>query len=70
MAVALAILLSAVPALAQTNRIGGIVRDETGGPIRGAIVRAEFGGGNSAPLSPYDRDRRTWTVHLRHQSLG
>jgi Flp pilus assembly protein TadD len=33
------------PAFAQsTNRIAGVVRDETGGPIRGAIVRAETGG--------------------------
>jgi len=51
LAAALVLALFAAPALAQTNRIGGIVRDETGGPIRGAIVRAEFGGGNSAPLS-------------------
>ena len=34
-----------LPAFAQsTNRIAGVVRDETGGPIRGAIVRAETGG--------------------------
>ncbi len=32
-----------VPALAQ-NRIGGVVRDETGSTIRGATVRAETGG--------------------------
>jgi tetratricopeptide (TPR) repeat protein len=39
----------AVPAVAQTNRIGGVVRDETGATIRGAIVRAETGGtGTSA----------------------
>ena len=34
----------AAPAAAQTNRIGGVVRDETGATIRGAIVRAETGG--------------------------
>ena len=39
----MALSLSA-PALAQTNRIGGVVRDETGSTIRGAIVRAETGG--------------------------
>ena len=38
----------AVPALAQTNRIGGVVRDETGSTIRGAIVRAETGGTNTS----------------------
>jgi tetratricopeptide (TPR) repeat protein len=30
--------------VAQTNRIGGVVRDETGATIRGAIVRAQTGG--------------------------
>ena len=38
----------AAPALAQTNRIGGVVRDETGATIRGAIVRAETGGTNTS----------------------
>jgi tetratricopeptide (TPR) repeat protein len=37
----------AAPAGAQTNRIGGVVRDETGGTIRGAIVRAAVGGAGS-----------------------
>jgi tetratricopeptide (TPR) repeat protein len=41
-----AVLLSA-PAWAQTSRIGGVVRDETGATIRGAIVRAETGGGRT-----------------------
>ncbi len=36
-------LAVSAPALAQ-NRIGGIVRDETGSTIRGATVRAETGG--------------------------
>jgi Flp pilus assembly protein TadD len=47
------VLFSAGPALAQsTNRIAGVVRDETGGPIRGAIVRAETGGSaNTAPMT-------------------
>lgn len=51
-AAALAISL-AVPAAAQTNRIGGVVRDETGATIRGAIVRAETGGTNTtgAPVT-------------------
>ena len=41
------------PASAQTNRIGGVVRDETGATIRGAIVRAETGGGQhvGAPVT-------------------
>jgi cytochrome c-type biogenesis protein CcmH/NrfG len=32
----------------STNRIAGVVRDETGGPIRGAIVKAETGGTTTA----------------------
>ena len=43
----MAFALSA-PAWAQTNRIGGVVRDETGATIRGAIVRAETGGTNTS----------------------
>ncbi len=37
-------LASVIPAAAQTNRISGVVRDETGAAIRGAIVRAAVGG--------------------------
>lgn len=46
-------LLFSIPAVAQTNRIGGVIRDETGGTIRGAIVRAEMGGpgSNAAPVT-------------------
>jgi hypothetical protein len=52
LAAALVFSLSA-PAFAQTNRIGGVVRDETGATIRGAIVRAETGGTGttSSPMS-------------------
>ncbi len=53
LAAALAALTCAAPLSAQTNRIGGVVRDETGGTIRGAIVRAETGGTGTAgaPIS-------------------
>jgi len=53
LAVAVAALTFAVPLSAQTNRIGGVVRDETGGTIRGAIVRAATGGTGTggAPVS-------------------
>ena len=45
-------LTMAAPALAQ-NRIGGVVRDETGSTIRGATVRAETGGTatSAAPIT-------------------
>jgi tetratricopeptide (TPR) repeat protein len=47
LAAALAAVSLASPAWAQTSRIGGVVRDETGATIRGAIVRAETGGGRT-----------------------
>ena len=52
LAAAMAVSMAA-PAVAQTNRIGGVVRDETGATIRGAIVRAETGGTNTtaAPIT-------------------
>jgi len=43
LAAAVAMVMSA-PLAAQTNRISGVVRDETGAAIRGAIVRAAAGG--------------------------
>jgi len=50
---AAALVSLSVPGFAQsTNRIAGVVRDETGGPIRGAIVRAETGGtASAAPMT-------------------
>ena len=47
LAAALAVVSLSTPAWAQTSRIGGVVRDETGSTIRGAIVRAETGGGRT-----------------------
>jgi Flp pilus assembly protein TadD len=38
------LLVTVSAATAQTSRISGVVRDETGGTIRGAIVRAAIGG--------------------------
>jgi tetratricopeptide (TPR) repeat protein len=45
MTAAALMLCSIGVASAQTTRIAGVVRDETGGPIRGAIVRGDMGGG-------------------------
>ena len=52
-AMAVLVTAGASSATAQTNRIGGVVRDETGAPIRGAIVKASTGGtsGAGAPQS-------------------
>jgi hypothetical protein len=45
------LLMCAAPVWAQTNRISGTVRDETGDPIRGVIVRAGATGGAAAPVT-------------------
>jgi tetratricopeptide (TPR) repeat protein len=52
-AVSVFAVIAAGPLRAQSaNHIGGVVRDETGGAIRGAIVRAETGGtANTPPLT-------------------
>jgi tetratricopeptide (TPR) repeat protein len=47
-AAAFAVLSGGLLQAQTTNRIAGVVRDETGGPIRGAIVRAETGGTTTA----------------------
>ncbi len=47
LAAALVAVFLSAPAWAQTSRIGGVVRDETGATLRGVIVRAETGGGRS-----------------------
>jgi len=47
LAAALVAVFLSAPAWAQTSRIGGVVRDETGATLRGVIVRAETGGGRT-----------------------
>ena len=62
---AMAAWLVAAPVSAQTNRIGGVVRDETGGTIRGAIVRAVTAGsgpGMSLTTATDDRGRFVFVV--------
>jgi tetratricopeptide (TPR) repeat protein len=51
LAAAMVVLMSAVAASAQTSRIGGVVRDETGAAIRGVVVRAAAAGNNAAPVT-------------------
>jgi len=51
------VLCSSGVANAQTSRIAGVVRDETGDPIRGAIVRGEMGGGTGYTLTAATDDR-------------
>jgi tetratricopeptide (TPR) repeat protein len=52
------VLCSGETLLAQTsNRIAGVVRDETGAPIRGAIVRADLQGNAPMTLTAATDDR-------------
>ncbi len=50
-AVACLCLLPGLGWAQSISRIAGVVRDETGAPVRGVIVRAEIGAPNTAPLS-------------------
>ncbi|HKY20520.1 MAG TPA: carboxypeptidase regulatory-like domain-containing protein [Vicinamibacterales bacterium] len=54
---AIALLALAAPAFAQSSRIFGVVRDETGGTIRGAIVRAETIDSRTVSLTTATDDR-------------
>ena len=80
-AIAVLALISAAPAAAQTARISGSVRDETGGSIRGAIVRAERGpapGSSPTTLTTVTDDRgrfifvitRSGTYQLTFEAPG
>lgn len=51
------VLLSSAPLMAQSSRIAGVVRDETGSPIRGATVHGEMTGGTTFSLTAATDDR-------------
>jgi thioredoxin-like negative regulator of GroEL len=54
----LIVALTATAARAQTGRVGGLVRDEEGQPIKGAVVTAENSDiGNSVTATTDDRGR-------------
>jgi tetratricopeptide (TPR) repeat protein len=59
---ATAMILAAVPAAAQTGRIGGSVKDDKGQPIKGATVVAE--NPNAAPSSytATSDDKGRWSI--------
>ncbi|MCA1584322.1 MAG: tetratricopeptide repeat protein [Acidobacteria bacterium] len=53
---------SAVPAVAQTGRIGGIVKDEKGQPIKGATVTAENPGSSPPSFTATTDDKGRWSI--------
>ena len=53
-----ALVMSALPAMAQTGRIGGTVKDPNGQPIKGATVVAENPASAPSSASPTTPGRR------------
>src|SRR4051812_11383751 len=60
--IALAVLSFAAPAAAQTGRATGIVRDQAGKPIRGAIVRADNPAAYPPKVTSSSDDRGRWAM--------
>jgi tetratricopeptide (TPR) repeat protein len=59
---AFAVLSFAAPAAAQTGRATGIVRDQGGKPIRGAIVRADNPAAYPPKVTSSSDDRGRWAM--------
>src|SRR4051812_48272516 len=59
---AFAVLSFAAPAAAQTGRATGIVRDQAGKPIRGAIVRADNPAAYPPKVTSSSDDRGRWAM--------
>ncbi len=72
MALGVALVVSALPAAAQTGRVGGTVKDQQGQPIKGATVVAENPGlvalvihrhdGRPGPLLDHRPPLRQWKI--------
>jgi tetratricopeptide (TPR) repeat protein len=61
-AVAAALVASALPAAAQTGRVGGTVRDQQGQPIRGATVTAENPASSPSTFTATTDDRGRYSI--------
>jgi tetratricopeptide (TPR) repeat protein len=61
-AAVLLVLVAAVPAAAQTGRIGGLVKDEKGQPIRGATVVAENPSASPPSFTATTDDRGRFSI--------
>src|SRR3954467_10538997 len=59
---ALSVLALAATAAAQTGRVGGVVKDETGNPIKGATVTAENPGASPSRLTATTDDTGRFSV--------
>jgi tetratricopeptide (TPR) repeat protein len=56
------VLLGAVPALAQTGRIGGVVKDDKGQPLKGATVVAENPSASPPSFSATTDDKGRFSI--------
>jgi tetratricopeptide (TPR) repeat protein len=62
MALGLALVASALPAAAQTGRIGGTVKDQQGQPIKGATVTAENPSASPSSFTATTDDRGRFSI--------
>lgn len=59
---ATAMILAAVPAAAQTGRIGGSVKDDKGQPIKGATILAENPNVSPSSYTATSDDKGRWSI--------
>ena len=59
-AMGIAVLSLAAPAAAQQGRASGIVKDQSGKPIRGAVVRADNPAGYPSQITSTTDDKGRW----------
>lgn len=57
-----ALAASAVPAAAQTGRIGGVIKDDKGQPIKGAAVVAENPASSPSSFNATSDDKGRWSI--------
>jgi tetratricopeptide (TPR) repeat protein len=57
-----ALILTALPAAAQTGRIGGTVKDQSGQPIKGATILAENPNASPASFTATTDDRGRYSI--------
>ena len=62
MALGVALVVSALPAAAQTGRVGGTVKDQAGQPIKGATVVAENPNASPSSFTATTDDRGRFSI--------
>ena len=62
MLAALFVVALAASAAAQTGRVGGIVKDEAGNPIKGATVTAENPGASPSSFTATTDDKGRFSI--------